>query len=128
MANKETVLFSENRRAKRIPAPVGTTAILRNTGSSLDMLYVRDISVIGMLVCDYNSTEIYPINSSIDNIFIDIPPSELSSNKRICLLIDKGRIVRSFFDHASSALCHGIELTYENSYVKGKIESLVNNI
>ena len=124
MANKDTRQISEKRRFKRIPAPIGTTVLLRNSGVGLDKIYVQDISLIGMLVCDHNSEERYPINSSINNIFVDIPPCELSDNKRIYLLIDNGKIVRSFFDQASKAFCYGIELTYNNSYVKGKIESL----
>ena len=127
MDSKDSVPLTEKRRFKRIPAPVGTTALLRNSGTGRDKIYVQDISMIGMLVCDHNSEELYSINSSINNILVDIPPCKISDNKRILLLIDNGKIVRSFFDQASKAFCYGIELTYESSYVKGKIENIVKN-
>ncbi|MEN8133961.1 MAG: PilZ domain-containing protein [Thermodesulfobacteriota bacterium] len=128
MVNKNTGPFSEKRRAKRISAPVGTTALLRNCGNPQDKIYVRDISLNGMLVYDYNSSETYPVNSSISNIFVDIPACELSANRRICLLIDRGKVVRSFYDQAAEAVCYGIELTYVDSYVKKMIGGLQNNI
>ena len=126
MATKETKQISEKRRFKRIPAPVGTTALFKNIDGSLEKLHVRDISVIGMLVCGYNSAKRYPINSTINDILIDIPPDELNAGSRISLLIDNCKIVRSFFEQDSKILCHGIELTYKSSYLKEKIESLVN--
>ena len=128
MANKDTVPSSEKRRAKRVPVPFGTTALFLSSGGSLDTTCVRDISVLGMLLCAYSSVEKHPINSSIYNIFIDIPPSELSPGNRICFVIDRGKVVRSFFDQTSGTFSYGIELTYESSYVKKKIEILVNNI
>ena len=127
MTNKELAPFSEKRRAKRTPVPIGTTALFLSNVGSLDKIYVLDISVIGMLLCDYRSTKKYSVNSSIYNIYIDIPPSESNAASETRLLIDNGKIVRSFFDQASETFCYGIELTYESSYVKEKIECLVNN-
>ena len=127
MTNKELAPFSEKRRAKRTTVPIGTTALFLSNAGSLDKIYVLDISVIGMLLCDYRSTKKYSVNSSIYNIYIDIPPSESNAASETRLLIDNGKIVRTFFDKASETFCYGIELTYESSYVKKKIECLVNN-
>jgi hypothetical protein len=127
MANKDLAPFSEKRRAKRAPVPIGTTALFLSGVGSLEKIYVLDISVIGMLLCDYRSVQKYSLNSSIYNIYIDIPPSESNAASETRLLIDNGKIVRSFFDKASETFCYGIELTYESSYVKETIEGLVNN-
>ena len=126
MANKDTTSISEKRRAKRIPAPVGTTALMKNSVGSLDTVCVRDISVAGLLVYGYISAERCPVNTSMNGIFIDIPPCELTANSRISLLINSGKVVRYFFDQVSKTLCYGIELTDFNSYVKEKLEGLVN--
>ena len=127
MTNKDLAPFSEKRRAKRTHVPIGTTALFLTNAGSLDKIYVLDISVIGMLLCDYRSAQKYSVNSSIYNIYIDIPPSESNAGSETRLLIDNGKIVRSFYDKASETFCYGIELTYESSYVKEKIEGLVEN-
>ena len=127
MANEDSRQIAENRRAKRILAPGGTSALFMSSGGSIERARVRDISVIGLLLCDYRTTEKYLLNTPIYNIFVNIPRSELSTGSEICFLIDKGKIVRSFFDQSSGTVCYGIELSYESSYVKDQIEHLVKN-
>ena len=127
MANEDTRQISEKRRAKRILAPVGSSALFLSSGGSMERVKVRDISVIGLLLCDNRTTGKYPLNTSIYNIFVKIPRSELSAGSEICFLVDKGKIVRSFFDQSTGTVCYGIELGYDSSYVKDQIENLVKN-
>ena len=127
MASKDNVPYSEKRRAKRIFVPLGSTALFLNSFGSLEKIYVRDISVIGMLLCDYySSAKKYSLDSTIYNIYVDIPPSESNAGSETRFLVDRGKIVRSSIDQGSETLCYGIELLYESSYVKDKIEWLVN--
>ena len=128
MANKDTKQIIEKRRFKRISAPAGTTVLFKNINGYYEKLLVRDISLTGLLVCDYNSAKRYPKNSTINDILIDIPPSELSAGKRISLLVDNCKVVRSFFDQDSKILCHGIKFMNMSSYLKEEIEDLVNTI
>ena len=119
---------TEKRRTKRINVPIGSTALFLNSAGSMDTSNVQDISAIGILLCDYDSlSEKHPIDSSIHNVFVDIPSSELNSGCKINFLIDEGKVVRSFYDQASKSFCYGIEFNHENSYVKDKIECLVND-
>lgn len=127
MSDKDTISFSEKRRAKRIPVPDGTTALLRWNNGPLEPILVRDISMFGMLVCSCNNEKIHPVNSAINDIIIDIPPCELNAYSKIWLLINDGNIVRSFVDNVTETVYYGIELINENPYVKEKIEGLVNN-
>ena len=105
MGHKNTIYNSEKRRAKRIPAPVGTTVFLRNSSGSLAQIGVKDISIVGLIVSGYDSIERYPINTSINNIVINIPQCELRANSRTCLLIERGKVVRSFIDRISGTVC-----------------------
>jgi len=119
---------TEKRRAKRIIVPTGSTALFLNGAGSMEKSNVQDISAIGMLLCEYSgSAKKHPADSLIYNIYVDIPSSESNSGSRINLLVDGGKVVRSFFDQASETVCYGIEFNYESSYVKEKIERLVNN-
>ena len=127
MSDKDTDSFLEKRRAKRIAAPDGTTVLLRWDNGPLGPIDLMDISVAGMLICNYNNEKMYPVNSLINDIIIDIPPCELSNNSKIWLLINYGKVVRSFVDEVSKTSYYGIELIDENPYVKEKIASLVNN-
>ncbi len=126
MASKDTTSILEKRSAKRIPAPVGTTALLTNNFDTLDTVCVRDISAVGLLIDGYSSEEEYPVNTPINGIFIIIPPCELSDNTSICLFINNGKVVHSFFDQVSSTRCYGIELTNKSAAVKEKLKGLIN--
>ena len=128
MANRDTTSIPEKRRAKRIPAPVGTTALIKNSAGSLDTVYVRDISVAGLLVYGYISGERYPVSTLINGFLIDIPPCELTANSRVYLLVNGGKVVRAFFDQVSKTFCYGIELINQSSYAKERLESLVSKI
>ena len=127
MSNEDTGSFLEKRRAKRIAAPEGTTVLLRWDNGPLEPTRVEDISVSGMLICHFNDERIHPVESLINDIIIDIPPCELNNNSKIWLLINYGKVVRSFVDQVSRASYYGIELMDDNPYVKEKIASLVNN-
>ena len=127
MANKDTTFVSEKRRAKRILAPVGTMALIKDGTGSMYRAGVRDISVVGILIYGYTSGGVYPVNTLIKNIFIDIPPCKLWNTMKVCLLIDTGKVVRSFFDQISKTFCYGIELENDSSYMKGKLENLIHN-
>ena len=128
MDNIETARFSEKRRAKRTNLPVTSTAIFANSAGFMDKIYVKDISMFGMLLCDYfGSAKNHPLGSPIYNIFVDIPVSEYNAGTRNSFNIDKGTVVRSFIDQSTDKLCYGIEFTVASPHVKEKIESLVNN-
>ena len=128
MTNKDTISFAENRRSERIPAPVGTTILIRNSAGYLDTLYVKDISTVGMLVNGYISAEKYPVNTSINGILLNVPPCELNANSRISLVINEGKIVHSLIDQVTKTVCYGVEFTNESSFVKEKLERLVSKI
>lgn len=128
MDNTVTNYISEKRRAKRIPVPVGTTALIRNSTGYIDTVHVRDISLAGLLISGDFSGERYPINKPIIDIILNVPSYELRANGRISLLINRGQVVRTFFDQVSKTLCCGIELIIESSYVKENLEALVNKI
>ena len=126
--SKETACFPEKRRAKRIHVPVTSTAIFSNSAGSMDKIYIKDISVVGMLLCDYfGSAKNHPLGSSIYNINVDIPVSEYNADNRNSFNIDRGKVVRSFIDQSTDKLCYGIEFTLESPHIKEKIERLVNN-
>jgi hypothetical protein len=128
MTKKFMIFTSENRRSQRIPAPVGTTVLIKNSAGYLDTLYVQDISVVGMLVNGYISEERYPLDTSLKGILLNIPPCELNAHSRISLLINEGKVVHSLVDQVSKTVCYGIEFMNESSYVKETLESLVNKI
>src|SRR5210317_1481426 len=97
MAYKDTALYTEKRRAKRIHVPMKSTALYSDGSGSKDRIYIRDISVVGMLLCDYfGSSKKHPIDSWIYDIFIEIPPSGSITGSATSFLIDKGKVVRSF--------------------------------
>jgi hypothetical protein len=128
MAKEETGSIQEKRRGERILVPVKSTALFSNGSGAMDKIYIRDISVVGMLLCDYfGSAKNYPINSSIYNINIDIPSSDSSPDNGTRFLIDKGTVVRSFIDQSTNVLCFGVSFSCDSNYVKEKIECLVNN-
>jgi hypothetical protein len=66
------------------------------------------------------------VNTLLDGILLDIPPDESGANGRMFLLINNGKVVRSFFDQDTITRCYGIELTSESSYVRHKLQSLAD--
>jgi hypothetical protein len=128
MANEVNVAISEQRRAERIVVPVKSTALFSNGSGAMDKIYIRDISEVGMLLCDYfGSAKKYSLNSSIYNIIIDIPPSDSSAGKGASFIIDKGIVVRSYVEQSTNVLCYGIDFVCESRYMKDKIRCLVSN-
>ena len=125
MTNKKTDSFSEKRQAERATAPAGSTALLRNALGSLDGAYISDISESGLLVRDYPNKGNLPVDSSINDIFVYIPPYDQSDDCAISLLLHNCKIVRSYFDQTSQSTCYGIEFLHKSNYVTEKIESLV---
>ena len=90
MANTDENSSFEKRSTERISAPVGTTALIKNSDGYLDTLYVRDIGVVGILANGYITKERYPKNTLIKGILLNIPPCELGSHSKINLLINEG--------------------------------------
>ncbi|MEN8135514.1 MAG: PilZ domain-containing protein [Thermodesulfobacteriota bacterium] len=128
MANKDTIFTPEKRLYKRILAPIGTTALIKNSSGYMDTLYVKDISVVGILANGFISTEKYPINTLIDGILLNVPPCELSAYRRISLIINEGKVIHSLIDKVSKTVCYGIEFTNDSSYVKEILAGLANKI
>ena len=128
MDNKGIKGFSEKRRAKRVIVPVKSTALFSDGAGSMDKVYIRDISLVGMLLCDYfNAAKDHPVDSSIYNIYVDIPPTASSNDGGTSFLIEKGKVVRAFVDQSTGALCYGVEFSCESPYIKEKIERLAGN-
>ena len=128
MSNDGTAIYSEKRRARRVPTPGGTNALVKGKNSSLDTVIVRDISVIGMLICGNNKKEEFSTNSFIDDIYINFPLGRPTNGTKSFIFIDRGKIVRSFTDETSKTLCYGVEFIYDSPYVKEQIEKVMNLI
>jgi len=128
MNAEEQVNYVERRRAKRIQAPAGTTAILKDTLNSIDAVHVLNIGVGGMLICGNSVSEEFDIDSFIDEVIIDVPSTGVSSECRVCLVVNNARVVRSSLDKASQTMCYAISFLHENTYVIEKLEKLVNSI
>ena len=122
MIHKDTPPISERRRAKRLPVPSGTVAYIKNSKGSTDKVYVKDISAVGILVYGYYSDVTYPLNTLLTDIVISIPACKLRGTSRISLVVEEGKVVRSFFDPILKTSCHGIELMDANTHITDKLE------
>ena len=118
--------FPEKRRARRTPTPTGSTALLKFSSGPMDSVYISDISENGILIRDYPNKDELPIDSSISDIFVYIPPYERENTEAISLLLCNCKVVRSFFDKTSQTTCYGIEFQHTSIYAREKIESLEN--
>ena len=128
MTNKETGTIVEQRRYERVSAPKEATAIFKNERGGLDRIKIRDLSLSGMLICDYNKGEKHPTDSIINNLYLNIYVDDLNVGNKFFIFIDKGKIVRSFIDEASQTICYGVEFFYSSSYVKGQFKDLINKL
>lgn len=128
MIEKEKIFLFDKRRASRIHVPPGTTSLLINRDSSLDRIFIRDISVFGMRISFTNKLERYPLKSKINDVLIHIPPGEENSTGRRLILIYNGKIAHSTFDPTTQTLCYGIEFTHKSLHINQKIEKIVNDI
>lgn len=131
LALTDPIYCLQRRRYKRVSAPSGTRAIFKLDNTIMDSVHVTDISAGGMQVCSGISSERYPVNSLINEIFIAIPPKTNGSvckSRRIMPLIRQGKIVRSFVDQESHLSCFGVSFSNDSSYVRKNLEELVGYI
>lgn len=115
--SRPTEIFVLQRRSHpRVTVPQGTRAILKKDGRLLNSFYVRDISPAGMLVCTASPSSGLSLESVLSDIVISLPDqgAELGG---VLPPIDKGVVVRSFFEEESHIHCHGIAFNYESAYI-----------
>lgn len=111
------LFFLQRRTYPRVTMPQGTVAILKKDGKLLNSLYVRDISPAGMLVCTTSPSSGIDVSVLLSDIVISIPDGN-GRRGRNFPPIDRGQVVRSFFEEENHTYCHGIAFDYESSYVR----------
>ena len=114
--------YQEKRRARRAATPTGTTAILR-VDDVLELNLVNDISSCGMLTSHFYTGDPYDIDSLVSDIIINIPPSEPNSGINHQFSIERGKIVRTFFDENAQNYFYGVEFVHASPYLR---ELIVN--
>ncbi|MEN8142143.1 MAG: PilZ domain-containing protein [Thermodesulfobacteriota bacterium] len=127
MSENALLSYPEKRGARRALTPTGTTVILK-IDDVLEINLIRDISSSGMLICNFYKGEQHEIDSPLSDIIINILPSEPSTGKKHHFTIEKGRIVRSFFDENSQNHFYGVEFIYESPYIREKIDCYVDEV
>ena len=127
MDENSLLSYQEKRRARRAVTPTGATAILK-IDEVLELNLVRDISCLGMLTCHFYTGNQYEIDSLVSDIIINIPPAELNSGKKHHFSIEKGKIVRSFFDTNSHNYFYGIEFIDESPYLMEMIDIYADEV
>ena len=113
----EEICFLQRRRSPRMTLPNGSWALLRKNGKLMNSLSVRNISVDGMLICTGSKTFGMDREVELRDIIISIP-ADGSKPGRILPPIDKGAVVRSFFEEESNSYCHGVSFRYDSPYVR----------
>jgi hypothetical protein len=108
--------------------PGGTIALVKGEGVVLDIVIVRDISMVGMLICDHNVIEKFSTNSFIENIYLKTPFTNQETDSKSLIYIDSGKIVRSFTDEILKKTCYGIQFIYDNPYTKQQLMEVVEGI
>lgn len=107
----------QRRSHSRIKMPQGTKAIIKKDGKLLNSLYVRDLSAAGMLVCTATPVSGLSEEAALSDIVIALPDNEVGRG-RLLPPIDRGQVVRTFFEEESQIYCHGIAFNYESPYVR----------
>jgi hypothetical protein len=127
MSGNALLSYQEKRRANRAVIPIGTTAILK-ISDVLEINLVRNISSYGMLTCDVYQGKRYEVGSLLTEILINIPHAEPDTNEKNNFRIEKGEIVRSFFDENLQNYFYGIEFIHESPYIREKIARYVDQV
>ena len=129
MAQPERIFSLQRRRHKRVLAPVGSKALFRGLDNRIDSAHIQDISEGGMQICVNSTTDKYPADSIINEIFIAIPPKirkgQENTDRRIIPLIRSGKVVRTFYDQEHSVAYYGISFFCDSAYVKESVSNLV---
>ncbi|MBU0482640.1 MAG: PilZ domain-containing protein [Proteobacteria bacterium] len=99
-----------SRWHKRVETPYEARARFRYNNQSFADLQILNLSASGMLVCSGSETDQAEINSTVNNITIDIDdPKQPSST-----IIDQGIVVRSYQHDDSGRVCHGITFIHKD--------------
>lgn len=128
----ETLKSLQRRSCSRIKVPAGTRALVRRGNEAMATVFVRDLSVAGMLICNDPAEGEYLTDSIISDIIVSIPPQgtagEVATARKVLPLISQGRIVRSFVDQETNRPCYGVSFCYDSSYVKDTISQVISEV
>ena len=128
MSKNGTFVPLEKRSARRVMAPSKTKALLITKNITLDHMQVKEISLVGMLVCGNDKIERFFKDSFIDDICISIPLDEAITGAKTFLFLGEGRIVRSFTDEASQTVCYGVEFLHDSLYLKQRLMTVLETV
>lgn len=119
------------RRHRRVPAPTGTKVIFKNPSCIIDIMHVKNISEGGMLICDNSRVNKYPLDSTINEIFLTIPPDKKSgatnTSHRVLPFITQGRVIRSYLDKETSISHYAISFQHENINFSKRFNQVIND-
>ncbi|MEN8135781.1 MAG: PilZ domain-containing protein [Thermodesulfobacteriota bacterium] len=121
----DKVYYLQKRRYTRKTTPIGTRALFKGNDNHMDSAHVKDLSEGGMLIFHNSGKDKYPLDSIINEIFITIPPDQTSGDRRITPLINRGEVVRTFYDHEQGISYYGTRFFYKSAYVREKVRDLV---
>lgn len=127
MRGNSLLSFQEKRCTRRAVTPPGSTVILK-VADVLEINLVRDISSSGMLTCNFYKGEQYETDTILRDIIIDILPENPNTDKEHSFIIEKAKIVRSYFDKNLQNYFYGVEFIYDNPYVWEKIDRYVDEV
>lgn len=117
LARPGEVFVLQRRSCQRAPVPQGTRAILKKDGRLLNSFYVRDLSPAGMLVCTASPSAGLSLEAVLNDIVISLPDNGAKLGQ-VLPPIDKGQVVRTFFEEESGIYCHGIAFHYDSEYIR----------
>ena len=119
----------QKRRFERSLTPLGTKVIFRNQDKQIDFAFVHDISEGGMLLWTGDPKLRYPVDTTLQEIFIMLPTETLSSetddSHRVLPYITHGKIVRAEVDQSSSVSRYGILFVHENIILYKRFNALI---
>lgn len=127
LARPSEVFVLQRRSHQRIVVPQGTRAILKVQGRLLNSFYVRDLSAAGMLVCTASPTSGLSVEAILNDIVISLPDNG-SKLGRVLPPIDKGQVVRTFFEEESHIYCHGIAFNYDSAYIRSALGQIAGTV
>ena len=124
LAQPGEIFVLQRRSHSRALVPQGTRAILKKDGRLLNSLYVRDLSPAGMLVCTASPSASLSVESILNDIVISLP--DIGTKRgQVLPPIDKGQVVRSFFEEESNIYCHGIAFNYDSAYIRAALGQII---
>lgn len=123
LARPAELFVLQRRSYPRVKVPQGTRAILKKDGKLLSSFYVRDISPAGMLVCSSSPASGIALDAVLNDIVISLPDNG-NGRGRTLPPIDRGQVVRAFYEEESHIYCHGIAFKYESAYIRDALSGL----